>query len=49
MASSSTVEGIRSIEMDIRFMVKKCLCGVDGDVKTTYSNKSICLAIIVVA
>jgi len=40
MPSSSTVEGNKSIEIDIRFVIKECLCGELADVKITHSNKN---------
>ena len=40
MPSSLTVEGNTSIEIDIRFVIKDCLCGELADVKITHSNKN---------
>ena len=40
MSSSSIVDGNTSIDMDIRFVLKKCLCGEFTDVKITHSNKN---------
>ena len=40
MPSLSTVEGNTSNEIDIRFVIKECLCGELADVKITNSNKN---------
>ena len=34
------MEGNASIDIDIRFVIKECLCGELADVKITHSNKN---------